>query len=82
MPQLKVLKIDHNPLEWPPKDITKFPTSVSLSGSMISEGESRSRSGSKVEDAEEMQRWLPNLLRYIRDHGGEKSFSSMTQSCS
>lgn len=66
MSYLKVLKLDHNPLEWPPKDITAFPM---LDPSKSGETEPRrSGSTSKVEDAEEMQKWLPFLLRWIREN--------------
>lgn len=75
MIQLKVLKLDHNPLEWPPKEVTMFPASGSLSGSLVggtgTNGENERRGSSKVEEAEEMSRWLPDLLRWIRDNGGE-----------
>lgn len=73
MSHLKVLKIDHNPLEWPPKEITTFPSSASL-GNSVTEGGDQLRRGpasggnSKVEDAEEMQRWLPNLQRWVREN--------------
>ena len=74
MHQLKVLKLDHNPLEWPPKDITIFPMadlSASVNG-VESEGRrTGSSSSTQVEDAEEMQRWLPNLVRWIRENAGQ-----------
>ena len=71
MSHLKVLKIDHNPLEWPPKEITTFPSSASLASSVV-EGDTSRRGpaaggNSKIEDAEEMQRWLPNLQRWVKE---------------
>lgn len=81
MPYLKVLKLDHNPVEWPPKEITGFPLASvttghhqrNATGSGSLDGEnSGKRSGSssanKVEDAEEMQRWLPNLINWIKEN--------------
>ncbi len=80
MPYLKVLKLDHNPLDWPPKEITTFPlaplaTNVNArqTGSTDSERERRGTPGSKVEDAEEMQRWLPNLISWIKENSGKSS---------
>ncbi|GAA5947614.1 hypothetical protein JCM3765_001003 [Sporobolomyces pararoseus] len=58
MSHLKVLKLDHNPLEWPPKEITAFATTGSVSGAPLS----------KQEEADEMQRWLPALMRWMRDN--------------
>lgn len=58
MSHLKVLKLDHNPLEWPPKEITAFQTTGSISGAPLS----------KQEEADEMQRWLPALMRWLRDN--------------
>ncbi|KAK4051332.1 RAM signaling network component [Microbotryomycetes sp. JL201] len=68
MHQLKVLKVDHNPLEWPPKEIATFPLSTGAS-----EGEPQRKVGSKIEEAEEMQKWLPNLLRYIRENAAQEN---------
>ncbi|GEM07751.1 RAM signaling pathway, SOG2 [Rhodotorula toruloides] len=56
MSHLKVLKLDHNPLEWPPRDVATF--SPSVAGQPIS----------KQEEADEMQRWLPALMAWMRDH--------------
>lgn len=71
MTQLKTLKIDHNPLEWPPKEVTMFPSiGGCLSGNLMGDNGER-RASSKVEDAEEMAKWLPELLRWIRENGGE-----------
>ncbi|GAA5929324.1 uncharacterized protein JCM15063_004120 [Sporobolomyces koalae] len=58
MSHLKVLKLDHNPLEWPPREITTFRTTGSVSGAPMS----------KQEEADEMQRWLPALIRWMRDN--------------
>ncbi|GAA6054606.1 hypothetical protein JCM3770_000075 [Rhodotorula araucariae] len=58
MTHLKVLKLDHNPLEWPPREVTTFPATASLSGQPMS----------KQEEADEMQRWLPALMRWLREH--------------
>ncbi|BGP40629.1 RAM signaling network component [Rhodotorula kratochvilovae] len=58
MTHLKVLKLDHNPLEWPPRDVTTFSATASLSGQPLS----------KQEEADEMQRWLPALMRWMREH--------------
>lgn len=72
MTQLKVLKLDHNPLEWPPKEITTLPPSGSLSGSLIGGGDGTERRGSsKLEEAEEMSRWVSELLRWIGANGGK-----------
>ncbi|KDE06790.1 hypothetical protein MVLG_02986 [Microbotryum lychnidis-dioicae p1A1 Lamole] len=60
---LKVLKVDHNPLEWPPKDVAAFPSSSATS----------TGNNSKIEDAEEMQRWLPMLLKWIRDNSSAEA---------
>lgn len=75
MTHLKVLKVDHNPLEWPPKDVTYLASSVSASGltngSLGGEADARrGGSSSRVEDADEMQRWLQNLCRWMRENGG------------
>ncbi|KAK4702891.1 hypothetical protein P7C70_g3328, partial [Phenoliferia sp. Uapishka_3] len=64
MSHLKVLKIDHNPLEWPPKEIAYFPIST---GSSLS-GERPN----KVEDADDMQRWLHTLTRWIKDNADRR----------
>ncbi|GAA6009708.1 uncharacterized protein JCM10292_003627 [Rhodotorula paludigena] len=56
MTHLKVLKLDHNPLDWPPREVATFPASVS--GLPMS----------KQEEADEMQKWLPALLRWMRDN--------------
>jgi hypothetical protein len=56
MTQLKVLKLDHNPLDWPPRDISTFP------------GTADGQTLSKQEEAEEMQRWLPMLMRWMREN--------------
>ncbi|GAA5851114.1 hypothetical protein JCM9279_000328 [Rhodotorula babjevae] len=56
MSHLKVLKLDHNPLEWPTKDVTTFAGSTS------------GQSMSKQEEADEMQRWLPALMRWMREN--------------
>ncbi|BGP08640.1 RAM signaling network component [Rhodotorula toruloides] len=56
MSHLKVLKLDHNPLEWPPRDVATF--SPSVAGQPMS----------KQEEADEMQRWLPALMTWMRDH--------------
>ncbi|GAA5930929.1 hypothetical protein JCM3775_000755 [Rhodotorula graminis] len=56
MSHLKVLKLDHNPLEWPTKDVTTF--AGSTSGQPMS----------KQEEADEMQRWLPALMRWMREN--------------
>ncbi|GAA5987709.1 hypothetical protein JCM10908_007178 [Rhodotorula pacifica] len=56
MTQLKVLKLDHNPLEWPPRDVSTFP------------GTADGQTLSKQEEADEMQRWLPMLMRWMRDN--------------
>ncbi|GAA5883614.1 hypothetical protein JCM16303_004914 [Sporobolomyces ruberrimus] len=58
MTHLKVLKLDHNPLEWPPKEVTAFQTTGSIGGAPLS----------KQEEADEMQRWLPALMRWMRDN--------------
>ncbi|GAA6060602.1 hypothetical protein JCM10212_004581 [Sporobolomyces blumeae] len=58
MTHLKVLKLDHNPLEWPPREITTFQTTGSISGQPMS----------KQEEADEMQRWLPALMRWLREN--------------
>ncbi|GAA6010377.1 hypothetical protein JCM11491_006293 [Sporobolomyces phaffii] len=58
MLHLKVLKLDHNPLEWPPREVTAFQTTGSVSGAPMS----------KQEEADEMQRWLPALMRWMRDN--------------
>lgn len=72
MTQLKVLKLDHNPLEWPPKEITTMPPSGSLSGSLIGGGDGAERRGnSKLEEVEEMSRWVSELLRWIGQNGGK-----------
>ncbi|SCV69726.1 BQ2448_1120 [Microbotryum intermedium] len=67
---LKVLKVDHNPLEWPPKDVAAFPSS-STTGT---------GSNSKIEDAEEMQRWLPMLLKWIRDNSSAEAIRVLEKS--
>lgn len=80
MSHLKVFKVDHNPLEWPPKDITTFPISGSFGASIptpsngTSDGEPRKNSGSKVEEAEEMHKWLSTLTKWIRENGGALLF--------
>jgi len=56
MSHLKVLKLDHNPLEWPTKDVTTF--AGSTSGQPMS----------KQDEADEMQRWLPALMRWMREN--------------
>lgn len=56
MTQLKVLKLDHNPLDWPPRDVSTFP------------GTADGQTLSKQEEAEEMQRWLPMLMRWMREN--------------
>ncbi|GAA5898338.1 uncharacterized protein JCM6883_000994 [Sporobolomyces salmoneus] len=58
MSHLKVLKLDHNPLEWPPKEVTTFQTPGSVGGAPLS----------KQEEADEMQRWLPALMRWMREN--------------
>ena len=73
MTHLRVLKIDHNPLEWPPKEITYFPVNAasaggSTSGSVGGEGDARKLA--KVEDADEMQRWLQTLTRWMKENAG------------
>lgn len=69
MSHLRVLKIDHNPLEWPPKEISTFPVNGgSASGSLGNDSDARKVS--KGEDAEEMQRWLRTLCGWIRDNPG------------
>lgn len=83
MSHLKVLKIDHNPLEWPPKEITTFPSSQSLSNS-VSEGDPNRRGpatggNSKIEDAEEMQRWLPSLQRWVRENSMKENGRERTR---
>lgn len=55
MHNLRVLKLDHNPLEWPPKEITGFP-----------DAEGRRNGSTRNDDAEGMQRWLPNLVKWIQ----------------
>ncbi|KAK4057252.1 RAM signaling network component [Microbotryomycetes sp. JL221] len=69
MNQLKVLKVDHNPLEWPPKDVVAFP----LVNGALQEGEAVRKVGSKIEEAEEMQKWLPNLLKFIRENAASEN---------
>ncbi|KAL8280830.1 hypothetical protein RQP46_006834 [Phenoliferia psychrophenolica] len=67
MSHLRVLKVDHNPLEWPPKEISTFPVNGgSASGSVGNEGDARKVS--KGEDADEMQRWLQMMCRWMRDN--------------
>lgn len=56
MTQLKVLKLDHNPLDWPPRDVSTFP------------GTADGQTLTKQEEAEEMQRWLPMLMRWMREN--------------
>lgn len=56
MTQLKVLKLDHNPLEWPPREVSTFP------------GAPDGQALTKQEEADEMQRWLPMLMRWMRDN--------------
>ncbi|GAA5841186.1 hypothetical protein JCM11251_003230 [Rhodosporidiobolus azoricus] len=56
MSHLKVLKLDHNPLEWPPKDVATF--TASISGQPMS----------KQEEADEMQRWLPALMKWMKEN--------------
>ncbi|KAM0789295.1 hypothetical protein ACM66B_000135 [Microbotryomycetes sp. NB124-2] len=73
MHQLKVLKVDHNPLEWPPKEVVTFP--LSNGGP---DGEPQRKVGSKIEEAEEMQKWLPNLLRFIRENAAQENASRET----
>lgn len=58
MSHLKVLKLDHNPLEWPPREVTTFTASISTSGQPMS----------KQEEADEMQRWLPALMRWMKEN--------------
>ncbi|GAA6018727.1 hypothetical protein JCM10207_005557 [Rhodosporidiobolus poonsookiae] len=59
MSHLKVLKLDHNPLEWPPKELTAFPSpAAAAAGTPMS----------KQEEADEMQRWLPALVRWMREN--------------
>lgn len=66
MTHLKVLKVDHNPLEWPPKEITTFPSA--LNGSIGGSTVPATGVNSKQEEAEEMQRWLPMLQRWVREN--------------
>lgn len=61
MSSLKVLKIDHNPLEWPPKEVTVFPLGANEADA------SKRAASSRMEEAEEMQRWLPNLVKWLKD---------------
>lgn len=81
MPYLKVLKLDHNPLDWPPKEITTFPLLNSptsrRTGSTESERARRGTPATKVEDAEDMQRWLPHLIKWIKDNGGTSRLSPL-----
>ncbi|GAA5912070.1 hypothetical protein JCM5296_001358 [Sporobolomyces johnsonii] len=58
MSHLKVLKLDHNPLDWPPKEVSTFQTAGSISGAPMT----------KQEEADEMQRWLPALMRWMREN--------------
>ncbi|GAA5959425.1 hypothetical protein JCM21900_006855 [Sporobolomyces salmonicolor] len=58
MSHLKVLKLDHNPLDWPPKEVSTFQTAGSISGAPMT----------KQEEADEMQRWLPALIRWMREN--------------
>lgn len=78
MTHLKVLKVDHNPLEWPPKEVVTFPLmSANANGT---EGEVQRKIGSKIEEAEEMQKWLPNLLGFIRDNAEQENQHRDTKS--
>ena len=65
MPQLKMLKLDHNPLEWPPKEILQLPSS---SGTADKDSSKRG-----VHESDDLRQWLTDLMRYIRDHPGERS---------
>ncbi|GAA5911584.1 hypothetical protein JCM6882_008045 [Rhodosporidiobolus microsporus] len=56
MSHLKVLKLDHNPLEWPPREVATF--TASISGQPMS----------KQEEADEMQRWLPALMKWMKEN--------------
>ncbi|GAA5857814.1 hypothetical protein JCM8547_005990 [Rhodosporidiobolus lusitaniae] len=58
MSHLKVLKLDHNPLEWPPREVATFTSISSISGQPMS----------KQEEADEMQRWLPALMRWMKEN--------------
>ena len=61
MNSLKVLKIDHNPLEWPPKEVTILPMGASETDA------TKRGASSRKEEAEEMQRWLPNLIKWLKE---------------
>lgn len=67
MTALKVLKIDHNPLEWPPKEVTVFP----LGSTQEVDGPRRNASN-RMAEAEEMQRWLPNLIKWFKDEASRE----------
>ena len=53
MSHLRTLKVDHNPLEWPPREVATF----------TDDGRNRVR----ADDSDEMQRWLAGLLQWMRD---------------
>ncbi|BGP16759.1 hypothetical protein JCM10213_002150 [Rhodosporidiobolus nylandii] len=60
MSHLKVLKLDHNPLEWPPREVATFPLGGSIGGMV--------QPMTKQEEADEMQKWLPALMRWMKEN--------------
>lgn len=69
MSRLEVLRIDRNPLEWPPREISLISVNPSSSGSS-GDGEARKES-SKLEEDERMAAWLESLKTWLRANGGE-----------
>ncbi|GAA5973815.1 hypothetical protein JCM11641_003173 [Rhodosporidiobolus odoratus] len=65
MSLLKVLKIDHNPLEWPPREVASFPLGSYVPGSLVPPPP---QPMSKQEEADEMARWLPQLIRWMKEN--------------
>ncbi|GAA6032330.1 hypothetical protein JCM8097_008122 [Rhodosporidiobolus ruineniae] len=58
MTHLKVLKLDVNPLEWPPKDVAFFSPISAATGQPMT----------KQEEADEMQKWVPKLVKWMREN--------------
>jgi hypothetical protein len=63
---LRVLKLDHNPLEYPPREVVAFPGSGSPT---LAQGENDQRPN-RADEADVMQKWLSGLQRWMAEHVG------------
>jgi hypothetical protein len=74
---LRVLKLDHNPIDYPPREIVTFPGSSSPTAAQMSRSQSDRSAGSgqdpreRGDEAKVMQRWLAGLQKFMRENPGQ-----------